>query len=390
MMARRVLPVIAALLVGTVIVRNAAVGLLAQRAPADAARVWADHPDVEISSAMTEIALAARSRQDAPPGAFTMLQRAAGKDPLAPEPFLVRGVQLSLRGDSAPARQAFEAAQWRDPRSLPAAYFLADQYVREGEIGPGLRQIAALARLSPNGGQTAGPYIASFAANPANWPVLRQTFRANPGLAEPAFDTLSSTIETVPALLALADAKAFTPQASWFPRLLDTLIKAEQYDRARFIWARASKVRGAEVLHDSSFTDKASLPPFNWALTSNAVGLAERQPGGRLHVLYYGQEDGILVAQLLTLSPGGYRLSYKFLGGSSAEEAGLTWSIWCDKGTSALASVTVRQGAERGLRFVVPENCPAQWLRLSGASGDIAQQSDVTIGALELRRGAGD
>ena len=40
MMARRVLTVIAALLVGTVIVRNAAVGLLAQRAPADAARVW--------------------------------------------------------------------------------------------------------------------------------------------------------------------------------------------------------------------------------------------------------------------------------------------------------------------------------------------------------------
>jgi hypothetical protein len=390
MMARRVLTVIAALLVGIVIVRNAAVGLLAQSAPGEAARFWADHPEVEISSAMTQIALAARSRRDAPPAAFALLKQAAVKDPLAPEPFLVRGVQLSLRGDAAAARQAFQAAQWRDPRSLPAAYFLADQYVRKGEIGPGLRQIAALARLSPNGGRTAGPYIASFAANSANWPVLRQTFRANPGLAEPAFDTLSSKIETVPALLALANAQAFTPQASWFPRLLDTLIKAEQYDRARSIWARTSKVNGAELLHDASFTDKGSLPPFNWALTSNAVGLAERQPARRLHVLYYGQEDGILAAQLLTLSPGTYRLSYRLLGGSSAGEGGLTWSIWCDMATSALASVTVRQGADHGLRFVVPANCPAQWLRLSGASGDIAQQSDVTIEGLELRRGVDD
>lgn len=387
---RRVVTVIAMLLVAAVIVRNAAVGLLAQNAPADAARVWARHPDVEISSAMTQIALAARSWQGAPPDALALLRKAAVKDPLAPEPFLVRGVQLSLGGDPARARRAFEAAQWRDPRSLPAAYFLADQDVREGKIGPGLRQIAALARLSRNGGQTAGPYIASFAANPANWPVLRSTFRANPGLAEPAFDTLSSRIETVPALLALADPKAFTPRASWFPRLLDTLIRAEQYGHARSIWARASKISGAELIHDASFTDKASLPPFNWALTSNAVGLAERQPGGRLHVLYYGQEDGILASQLLTLSPGNYQLSYRIIGGSSAGESGLTWSIWCDKASSALASVSVRQGADRGLRFVVPDNCPAQWLRLSGASGDIAQQSDVTIGGLDLRRGAGD
>lgn len=390
MMARRVLTVISALLVALVILRNAAVGLLAQGAPAEAARIWADHPDVEISSAMTQIALAARSGRGAPPAAFALLQQAAVRDPLAPEPFLVRGVRLSLTGDAERARQAFEAAQWRDPRSLPAAYFLADQYVREGKIAPGLRQIAALARLSPSGGQTAGPYIASFAANPANWPVLRSTFRANPGLAEPAFDTLSSRIESVPALLALADARAFTPRASWFPRLLDTLIRAEQYDRARSLWARASKVRGEELIHDASFTDKASLPPFNWALTSNAVGLAERQPGGRLHVLYYGQEDGILAAQLLTLEPGPYRLSYRLLGSSSTGEAGLTWSVWCDRGTSALASVSVRQGAGSGLGFLVPPDCPAQWLRLSGASGDIAQPSDLTIERLDLRRGAGD
>lgn len=386
MMARRVVAVIAALLVAVVILRNAAVGVLAEQAPDDAARAWRNHPDVEISSAMTQIALAARAGQKAPEAAFPLLRRAAVQDPLAPEPYLVRGVALSLEGDAADARRAFEQAQWLDPRSLPAAYFLADQFVREGKIGPGLRQLAALARLSPNGGQTIGPYIASFAVNPANWPTLRSTFRSNPGLAEPAFDKLSSKIETVPALLALADARAFNPRASWFPRLLDTLINAGLYDQARSAWARACKIQNAALLYDAGFADKASLPPFNWSLTSNAVGLAERQAGGRLHVLYYGQEDGILATQLLTLPAGAYRVSYKLVSGTSAPDGGLTWSVWCDKGAAALASVTVREGADRGLRFAVPANCRAQWLRLSGASGDIAQQTDATIANLTLKR----
>lgn len=386
MTARRVIAVFAALLMGVAIVRNAAVGLLADESPDDAVRVWRSHPDVEIASTMTQIALAARSSKSAPSSVFPLLQRAAVQDPLAPEPYLVRGVQLNLQGNAAAARRSFEEAQWRDPRSLPAAYFLADQYVREGKIGSGLRQIAALARLSPNGGQTVGPYIASFAADPANWPALRSTFSSNPGLTEPAFDTLSSKIETVPSLLALVDAKALSPRASWFPRLLDTLIKAGQYSEARSVWTRASNIANPGLLYDEKFLDKASLPPFNWSLTSNAVGLAERQAGERMHVIYYGQEDGILATQLLTLPPGAYRLSYKLVSGASVPNDGLTWSVWCDKGAAALASVTVRQGADRGLSFVVPANCPAQWLRLSGASSDIAQQTDATMGNLNLKR----
>jgi hypothetical protein len=34
----------------------------------------------------------------------------------------------------------------------------------------------------------------------------------------------------------------------------------------------------------------------------------------------------------------------------------------------------------------VPSGCPAQWLRLSGASGDLPQQVDATVSALKLQR----
>lgn len=383
MIARRVLTIFATVLIAITIVRNAAVGLLAQSAPSKAARLWPGHPDVEIASAMTQIALAAKAGRAAPAQVFPLLQQAAQSDPLAPEPFLVRGVQAQLAGDPATARHAFEAAQWRDPRSLPAAYFLADQFVRSGDIADGLRQIAAFARLSPNGAKTAGPYLASFAGDRANWPELRSAFRANPGLAEPTFDALSADIQTVPSLLALASPSAFTPTASWMPRLLDTLINAGQYDQARSIWARTGRIRTSGLLHDRGFTDRSSLPPFNWSLTSNSVGLAERQPGGRLHVLYYGQEDGTLATQLLILRPGTYRFSYKALGGRSGEGA-LTWSVWCDKANAPLNSVGVEPGGDQGMQFTVPANCPAQWLRLSGASDDIAQQIDLAMSDLNL------
>jgi hypothetical protein len=317
-----------------------------------------------------------------------MMADAADKEPLAPEPYLVRGVQAQLAGDGATAQRAFEAAQWRDPRSLPAAYFLADRYFRVGDVNQGLREIAALARLSPNGPATVGPYLAVYAANSANWPALRSLFRANPELAQPALVTLASNISTVAAVLALADPREKIDQAQWLAPLLNTLTGAGQYAKARAIWASATGVRVSEnqPLYDASFSDRTSPPPFNWTLNSSTVGLAERQPRGRLHVIFYGQEDGFLASQLLLLQPGAYQLSMQLLG-DPARARTLNWSVWCDKATEPLASVTLDAAAARGWRFEVPAGCEAQWIKLSGSSTDMPQQSDVTIAALTLEKG---
>ena len=141
-----------------------------------------------------------------------------------------------------------------------------------------------------------------------------------------------------------------------------------------------------ELIHDPSFTDKRSPAPFNWSLTSSAVGLAERQSGGRLHILFYGQQDGILASQLLVLHAGTYGLSMQLLG-DRAGARNLAWSLWCGKATSPVASITLDKAAA-GWSFEVPANCPAQWLKLSGSSGDISQQIDVTVSAVRLQRQA--
>jgi hypothetical protein len=381
---RTIIASAAALLIAVQVARTAVVAGASEARPDVAAALWSSHPRVELSLAMTAIARAARDGRQVPASVFALVGDAASKAPLAPEPFLVRGVQAELAGDGATAQRAFEAAQWRDPRSLPAAYFLADRYFRTGDAARGLREIAALSRLAPGAGNAVGPYLAAYATDRANWPELRKLFRANPQLAEPVLVTLASDIRTVPAVLALAEPSRSTAEAQWLGPLLTTLTDSRKYAQARAIWAKAARVPGHELVYDTGFSDNRAPPPFNWALTSSAVGLAERQPGGRLHIVFYGQEDGVLATQLLVLPPGSYRLSMQLLG-DAARAKSLTWSVWCDKAQAPLASITL-DAAVRGWQFTVPSNCPAQWLRLSGSSSDIPEQADVTIAGLKVQK----
>ena len=337
---------------------------------------------------MTAIAKAAHDKRPVPAWVFTAMADAAGKDPLAPEPFLVRGIQAQMAGDGGTAQRAFEAAQWRDPRSQAAAYFLADRYLQTGETKRGLIEVAAFARLSPNGAASIGPALAAYASNPANWPALKAMLASNPDLQNSTLVTLASSMATVPAVLALADPRAKPDQAPWLTPLLTTLAAAGDYGKARALWAKASGSRADELIHDAGFSDKVAPPPFNWALTSSAVGIAEREAGGHLHVVFYGQQDGILASQLLLLTPGTYRLSTQLIG-DRVRARSLNWSVWCDKAPTPIASTSL-DGAASGWTFRVPPGCPAQWLKLSGSSGDIAEQVDITIGALKLERMAGN
>src|SRR5687768_10655767 len=178
-MIRTLVVAFAAVLIAAQAIRSAAVEALAERAPATAARVWPGHPDVRLLLGLTEIARATSARRPVDPAVIGAIYDAGRIAPLAPEPFLVRGVQAQLAGDPQLAVQAFSAAKWRDPRSLPARYFLADHYFRAGDARNGLAQVAVLARLVPTAAGQLAPYLASYARDRRNWPQLRALFRAN-------------------------------------------------------------------------------------------------------------------------------------------------------------------------------------------------------------------
>jgi len=386
LIVRRLIVVVVALLLAVQVVRSAAVTALATVHPETAAKFWARHPSVEISLGLARIGRAARERMTIDHNVFAMIDDAAVKSPLSPEPFLVRGVQAQTAGDAEAARLAFLAAQWRDPRSLPAAYFLAQYYFRVGQPVLGLEQTSLLARLSPGGRYAVAPLIAAYAEDRSNWPYVRKLFRSEDSIEDDVLIALAANARNADAILALADGRHRNASSGWLGPLLNSLVASGDYPRAHAIWSSVGQGQASgALLYDATFSSPEPPPPFNWTLASSTVGLAERQPGKRLHVIFYGNDDGALASELVLLPAGTYRLQMQIVG-SPVHPESLRWSVRCDKSQEPLATVAADQAASRGWTFQVPEDCPAQWLELSGRSGDIAQQSDVTITGLTLTR----
>lgn len=381
-MARRLLVVAIALLLGAQVIRNASVAALAGGDPELAARIWPGHPADEISLGMEEIGRAAGRAGAVPASSLTAISDAARKAPLAPEPFLVRGAQAQLAGDQKGSIRAFSAAIARDPRSLPAHYFLADALLKTGDGGRGLREVGILAGLAPGGVAGVSPYVATYAKDRRNWPQLRKLLASNPALEGAVLTALAADPSNTDAILALA--KKGERRTAWLPTLLNSLVAAHQYGRAHEIWASAAQVRsGADRLYDGDFVEGKAPAPFNWVLMSSGVGLAERGARGGLHVIFYGREDGLLARQLLLLTPGRYRLSMTVTAKATDAHA-LSWSIRCDGSDVPIAAIPLNVAGSHPWSFAVPAGCPAQWLQLSGVSTDVARQSEATIRKLQL------
>jgi hypothetical protein len=339
---------------------------------------------------MAEIGTSARERSRINERSFDAIDDAAIKAPLSAEPFLVHGVRTQLSGNLEGATEAFLAAQWRDPRSLPAAYFLANHYLRQGDTYHGLEQTSLLAKLSPGGAAAAAPFVAAYAQDRSNWPMIRALFRSQPDLEDGVLNALARHAGNADAIMAIAGPAHRRADSAWLLRLLNSLITAGQYSRARAIWSAVGGAkRESALVYDTDFTAPQAPPPFNWSLAASTIGLAERQRGGGLHLIFYGNRDGVLASELVMLAPGTYRLDLQLVGAAVRPEL-LRWSIRCDRSAEPISSAELDRVARRGWTFAIPGNCPAQWLELSGRSEDIAQQADATFARLRLQRAGAD
>jgi hypothetical protein len=381
--AIRILPFgLAACAIAALIVQNATAVALGDSDPDTVAAIWPGHPSANIALASREIASASGTGRAINPSAFAMLDRAAWAAPLEPQPFIVAGIRAQLAGKQAAAEAAFQAARLRDPRSLPARYFLASSKLQRGDV-EGLRDVAALARLAPGGITNIAPYLAAFVQQQQSWGPIRAMFRDNPGVRAEVLSTLARDPANLRLVLTLGNTLD-PAKGPWLSTMIGTLIQARRYDQARMLWARTAGLPAETQttgLFDPDFRNATALPPFNWQLTSSSLGLAERR-SGRLQVIHYGQQSGSLARQLLLLQPGHYRLLAPAKSGGEAES--LQWQIRCDgPAPSEIGRASIHEG---GLTFDVPANCPAQWLEIVGRASDFGREAEISIGTLSLTR----
>lgn len=348
------------------------------------AKFWPGHPAVVLESGLAEVGARAAAGEPIDAALVKPLLAVSAKAPLAPEPFLVRGVGAQLAGDHQLSLRAFLAARERSPRSVAARYFLADQYFKAGQTKPGLAEISIIARLVPQSLPSVTPFLADFARSPGATPQVKELLRNHPRLEPVLLETLSADAQNVELILALWSGRGGQQEEAWQSRLLARMVEARRFELARATWARFTGTTAApDQLFDPEF-GKRALPPFGWSLASGPAGVAESEEGGRLHALFYGRDDLALAWQILTLKPGRYRISMKIEATPSPNA--LMWTVKCLPSSNEVGLIPLDRSGSLSKSFAVPPaDCAAQRLELRGAAQQIPQLADVTVSQFRLR-----
>ena len=381
MNGRSIIVAVLALAVALVVVRDAVVAAYASPDPQRAEFFWPGHPRVLVSSALTDIGVAAVKRRPPPPEALARIARAGRLTPLSVDPFLVRGISAQQSGDLRLAERAFVAARHRAPREAAPRYFLSELYVTTNRGAEGLAELATLARLLPNGSASVAPSLAAYARSSGDVANLKATFRSHPELGQAVLVELAKDPANADLALRLADRVRTTEGTpDWVKVMLPNLVQAGEFDRAYRLWSATSGAQSRGKIFDADFGGSPAPPPFNWTFRSDSAGFAELDAKGGLHVMFYGRDDAVLASQTLLLSPGRYRITTA--GGGDAGGM-LRWTVTCLPVRHEIAAT-----AEPVLDFTIAAGCPAQLLELKGVARDMPKEANVTISGLKLSGGA--
>lgn len=377
-------PLIAVAL-AALVVRVAIVEAYSDKAPAVAAAVWPGHPSITLESGLTRIGNDVREGRPVGRGLVESMIDTAVRAPLAPEPFLVRGVDATLRGQAGLAGRSFVAARDRDPRSVAARYFLADHFLRTGHARQGLNEISALTRLIPGSLSGIGPYLAAYARDPEAARAVRSMLRQNPELGPVVLNALAADARDASLAMSLWPGDGSDRLQPWQNRLLNSLIAAGRYRDAKSAWMRFTRRSGKDeelALADFVATGQG---PFGWTLVSGSSGVAEAEAEGKLRVIYFGRDDIVLANRVLMLRPGRYRLSMQ-VNGRAAPTGSLEWTIGCLPSGKEIARLGLASGFIRTSFDVQAGDCDAQRIKLAATSTELPEKTQLTIDDFRIER----
>lgn len=330
------------------------------------------------------------------------LEDAARRVPLGADPFVFTAIRELGAGDGGRATRLLEEARHRNPRHRLARALLVERYVREQRAVEAGVELTALNRLVPDASKIIGESLAELARDPKTFDAVAVAMRGDPAL-DTVLVTLANKGAPPALILRLAQYRGVVPVAAaagWRSVIVDRLVKTGDYAQAKSLWSRFAGVSSnAHSVFNPGFAPLPAPPPFNWALASGDVGVAEIRRRGGLSAEFYGRASGPLVSQLTMLTPGRYRLSFVAEGDAKGQSSRLAWMLRCaERGKAAAegrellnASIKNVGGTPRRLRadFTVPAGCPAQWLVLEGLASEFRDNEVVEITDFSVQRVAG-
>lgn len=394
----------ARLIVRVVILLAAAIGALAVARDGLATRLLPGDPirAAQLSPGNAEVAIAAAARRAGTnsgtrdPEVRYLVRTALARSVAAPSAIEFRALEAVTDGDQRRAARLFTLSDAISRRSLPTRLWLIQDAVDRGDVGGALANFDVALRTSTDAPTTLFPILAGATADPTLSTPLARLFD-RPSEWRAAFfhyaiddaDAAEGLTRVVPRMRD----KVWIAKAGFADALVGRLVADGDAATARRTFNLFHPPPlGDALLDDGDFADPGIAFPFGWLLVQKGEIGAERSViHGRPALAYQSLQgdDGPVASQLLTLTPGRYRLSTRAAATATDPAAVPYWTIACaDAGGRqvALLDVPATPKTAAAVAFVVPADCSAQWLVMTLRGSDAAGGQSGAVAVVAINR----
>jgi tetratricopeptide (TPR) repeat protein len=315
-------------------------------------------------------------------GAAQFAMQLLAADPLDGRGYRVLADVAMGKGDRDRQRTLIDLAVKHAPRDLPARAWAAQIALSRGDAATGIAHYDRLLRMAPEAQGDVFPVLVSLASAPVGRNALVAELVQKPlwrsaWLAQYA-GTAPTASELAPLFRELRKRGGLTADEN--ASYLGRFVHDKQWDQAFLAWAdelSPAQLAALSAPTDGGFEDAAPTgSPFEWSIgrvvgvEAGAVPEPDRK-GRALRVEFQGRRSAFRdVRQLLLLPPGReYQLNWSSQLLNLETARGLHWTITCADGSGGQILATPPASGTSAWKhyaasFVVPADCPAQWLVL--------------------------
>lgn len=375
-------------------------GVLATRAPALVLK-WAPWSSIaRITLSNAELNTGQAVSRSVLIHARTLAQQALDRSPIQSAAAGAIGLSDLVAGNEANARSAFAYAERLSRRDLPTQIYWIETSVAHGDVHGALRHYDVAMRVSVASRAMLGNIVIAASAQPQVATELAKVLRMRPLWLPEFYQRLMGQGDNPTSLLHIASTMGFDArnpaQAPFVSMTLNRLVALGAYRDAQILYER-SIGEPDEAIRNGGFERPNRLQPFDWTVAGEPTysGIIETRAGwpGDNVLTVTGTEANDVARQLLLLAPGRYRLDAKTANVRQEPETRPRLNITCVSGQKIVASIPFAPAgtspASMTGQFVVPANCPAQWLTLRNTPAFDPVESEPWIDDITVRRTAG-
>jgi hypothetical protein len=302
-------------------------------------------------------------------------------DPLNARAFGILGEISQETSDDKRTKALMQAAVRRSLFQSQAVYWLMEDSYEARDYRSAMKYADIFLRTRPQVIAAVMPVLGEMAETPGANVELKRILAENPPWRSQFLaslpDSVSDARSPLDVFLSLKDT-ATSPTAADLRRYLDFLVAHKFYDLAYYTWLQflpSDQVSKVGHLSNGNFELPNFAPPFDWLLTQGSgasIEIAPRPDRDGQHALFMefgpGRVNTFGVTQMVLLTPG----LYQFRGTGKIDivsQRGLKWRVTCVNGTSPVGESPVLDGTGTSWKdfdftFVVPDDCPAQYVSL--------------------------